>query len=82
MKTTIEIPDELFKQAKSEAARRGQALKELITGAVAREVRGPKPISKKEISAIWNELRRVANANSKAWKGQPDAVAAIREQRR
>jgi len=82
MKTTIEIPTGLFKQAKSEAARRGQSLKELIAGAVAREVRGVKPISKQEAAAIWNELRRIANANSKAWKGKPDAVAAIREQRR
>ncbi len=34
MKTTIEIPDPLFRQAKSRAAERGQTLKEFVTGAL------------------------------------------------
>ncbi len=34
MKTTIEIPDPLFRQAKSKAAERGQTLKELVTEAL------------------------------------------------
>jgi hypothetical protein len=34
MKTTIEIPDPLFRRAKSRAADRGQTLKELVTEAL------------------------------------------------
>ena len=34
MKTTIEIPDALFRKAKSQAAERGQSLKELFTEAL------------------------------------------------
>jgi hypothetical protein len=34
MKTTIEIPDPLFRRAKSKAAERGQTLKELFTEAL------------------------------------------------
>ena len=34
MKTTIEIPDPLFRKAKSRAAERGQTLKEFVTGAL------------------------------------------------
>jgi hypothetical protein len=34
MKTTIEIPDPLFRRAKSRAAERGQSLKELVTEAL------------------------------------------------
>jgi Bacterial antitoxin of type II TA system, VapB len=34
MKTTIEIPDALFRKAKSRAAERGQSLKELVTEAL------------------------------------------------
>ncbi len=34
MKTTIEIPDRLFRKAKSKAAERGQTLKELLTEAL------------------------------------------------
>jgi hypothetical protein len=34
MKTTIEIPDPLFRKAKSKAAESGQTLKELVTQAL------------------------------------------------
>jgi hypothetical protein len=34
VKTTIEIPDPLFRKAKSKAAERGQTLKELVTEAL------------------------------------------------
>jgi hypothetical protein len=34
MKTTVEIPDPLFRRAKSKAAERGQSLKEFITEAL------------------------------------------------
>ena len=34
MKTTLEIPDVLFRKAKSKAAERGQTLKELVTEAL------------------------------------------------
>ena len=34
MKTTIEIPDPLFRKAKSKAAERGQTLKQLVTEAL------------------------------------------------
>lgn len=34
MKTTIELPDELFREAKATAARRGTALKQLVREAL------------------------------------------------
>ena len=34
MKTTLEIPDSLFRKAKSKAAERGQTLKQLVTEAL------------------------------------------------
>lgn len=34
MKTTIEIPDPLFRRAKARAAERGQSLKEFVTEAL------------------------------------------------
>lgn len=34
MKTTIEIPDALFRRAKSRAAERGQSLKQLVSEAL------------------------------------------------
>jgi hypothetical protein len=40
MKTTIEIPDPLFRKAKSRAAERGQTLKEFITEALQAKLGG------------------------------------------
>jgi hypothetical protein len=34
MKTTLEIPDGLFREAKAAAARKGQPLRELVTEAI------------------------------------------------
>ena len=38
MKTTIEIPDPLFRKAKSRAAERGQTLKEFVTEALQTKI--------------------------------------------
>ncbi len=38
MKTTIEIPDPLFRKAKSKAAERGQTLKEFVTEALGEKL--------------------------------------------
>jgi hypothetical protein len=40
MKTTIEIPDPLFRKAKSRAAERGQTLKEFVTEALQAKLAG------------------------------------------
>lgn len=40
MKTTIEIPDRLFRKAKSRAAERGQSLKDLVTEALQEKLAG------------------------------------------
>ncbi len=41
MKTTIEIPDPLLKRAKSAAAEKGMALRELVSEAIAEKLRAP-----------------------------------------
>ncbi|MEK7247540.1 MAG: hypothetical protein AAB092_03615 [Chloroflexota bacterium] len=38
MKTTVELPDDLFREAKATAARRGTALKEYLREAVAEKL--------------------------------------------
>jgi hypothetical protein len=40
VKTTIEIPDPLFRKAKSKAAERGQTLKELVAEALREKLAG------------------------------------------
>jgi len=38
MKTTLEIPDDLFKQTKATAAMRGESLKEFVTEALQKHL--------------------------------------------
>lgn len=40
MRTTIDIPDPLFREVKAHAARKGVLLKQFITSALIREVAG------------------------------------------
>jgi hypothetical protein len=47
MRTTIEIPDDLFRRAKATAALRGSTLKELVVRALEREFARQLPEPKK-----------------------------------
>jgi hypothetical protein len=54
MRTTVDIPDELFRRAKSEAALRGRKLKDLVEEGLRLVLENPPPASKttnKKISA-------------------------------
>jgi len=88
MKTTLEMPDELFRRAKTVAAKRGQSLKQLVTTALERELAGPAPRTKSskrkqaEVEASLRELERITKEISAAWPEGVSAVEAIREQRR
>lgn len=88
MKTTLEMPDELFRRAKIVAAKRGQSLKQLVTTALEHELAGPVPGIKSskrkqaEVEASLREFERISKEISAAWPEGVSAVEAIREQRR
>ncbi|MEK7737336.1 MAG: hypothetical protein AAB319_06225 [Pseudomonadota bacterium] len=87
MKTTIEMPDDVFRRAKAAAALQGLSMKEWLTNLLRREIDAPaqsEPIAgrQQEIEAFNRELDRLTKRISAAWQGPQDAVAAIREQRR
>lgn len=88
MKTTLEMPDELFRRAKTTAAQRGQSLKQLVTGALERELAGPAAGTKTskrkraEVAAFLRELDKISREISAAWPEGVSAVDAVREQRR
>ena len=42
MKTTVEVPDELYRQAKAEAALRGRKLKDLVEEGLRLVLEGPR----------------------------------------
>ncbi len=71
MKTTIEIPDPLFRRAKALAASRGIPLRQLVSDAIADQLDGP---------------RRTAGSRSRgaaqqpAWRGLSGALRGLREE--
>lgn len=58
MKTTLEIPDNLFRQAKAAAARQGIPLCELVTEAIADRL-GRKPDQDRPWMASFGKLKRL-----------------------
>ena len=88
MKTTLEMPDKLFRRAKATAAQRGQSLKQLVTVAIERELAEPAPGAKTskrsqaEVAAMMRELKKISKRISAVWPEGVSAVDAIREQRR
>ena len=88
MKTTLEMPNELFRRAKATAAQRGQSLKQLVTVALERELAEPAPGTKDakdkraEIKAAMRELKKISKRIGAAWPEGVSAAEAIREQRR
>ena len=86
MKTTIEMPDDLFRRAKAVAALQGLSMKDWLTNLLRREVGAGTTAApddkQQEIKTFNHELDQLAKKISTTWQGPQDAVAAIREQRR
>lgn len=59
MKTTLEIPDAVFRRAKSVAARRGIPLRELVTEAVKDKLADADKAADKPWMAAFGKLRRL-----------------------
>ena len=81
-KTTLEMPEALFRKAKAAAASRGQTLKQLVTGALQRELRVTAQKKTHDCSAILRSVRQLAKVNAASWETGLDSVNAVREQRR
>jgi len=63
VKTTIEIPDRLFRKAKATAAERGQSLKDLVAEALQEKLgggTGPAQPAEPEWMAGFGGLRRLS----------------------
>lgn len=83
MKTTIDMPDDLFRQAKAAAAIRGQTLKQLVTVAIERELSTHRTIADAGPSTedFLEEIHAFAHANAVAWKTRKSAEEAVADMR-
>jgi hypothetical protein len=81
MKTTIEIPDPLFRKAKSRAAERGQTLKELVTEALQEKLaaagRGKALPGEPEWMQGFGKLRRLRAETARVQARIDEAFEAI-----
>jgi len=64
MKTTLEIPDAIFRRAKSVAAERGIPLREFVTEAVKEKLTGGRVVDKPWMAAF-GKLRRLRKETAK-----------------
>jgi hypothetical protein len=53
MKTTLELPDDLFREAKATAARRGTALREFVRQALAEKLAREDGVSESDSARKW-----------------------------
>jgi len=60
MKTTLEIPDPVFRKAKAQAAERGIPLRQFVTEAVQEKLATAKPVDKPWMKAA-GKLRHLHN---------------------
>ena len=70
MKTTIEVPDQLYRRAKAEAALRGRRLKDLVEEGLERVLDAPsKPPRQPSLAARMKAARGIGNS------GVPDLAS-------
>jgi plasmid stability protein len=79
MKTTLEMPDDLFRKAKAVAALRGQSLKDFVTELLRRELDAPAGVTRGTRKKAADKFGRELDRN---WKTDRDAAGAVRDQRR
>ncbi len=71
MKTTLEIPDDVFRQSKAAAAMRGESLKDFVTESL--RVRLAQGVSEKSAVSGWRRVFGQASPNEVA---EVDAIVA------
>ena len=79
MKTTVEIPDPLFRKAKSKAAERGQTLKEFMTEALEDKLMksGKAGVGEPEWMRGFGKLRQLREETARIQKRIDEAFEVI-----
>ena len=63
MKTTVDLPDDLYRQAKAAAARRGSTLKELIQEGLRLAIqRSRRPPPRRSLAALMKRARGIIDS--------------------
>lgn len=81
MKTTLEIPDALFRRAKSAAAQRGIPLRQLVSEAVAEKL-APRGAAERPWMASFGKLRSLRKESVRVARLVSEAFEQIEPQDR
>ena len=57
MKTTIDVPDDLYRQAKAEAALRGRKLKDLVEEGLRLALEAPRTVGRPSLAGLMKPAR-------------------------
>jgi hypothetical protein len=84
MKTTIDIPEPLYKKVKIRAVERGQTLKQIVLTSLERELEAPQAIEEAQ-SSYWANRKLLpeyeAALKAGAFSGGTDSTQIISEER-
>ena len=77
MKTTLEIPDAIFRKAKARAAERGIPLRQLVTEAVEKDIAEPNKTEDKPWMKMFGGLKHLHAENVRIQKIIDDAFGQL-----
>jgi predicted component of type VI protein secretion system len=78
MKTTVELPDDLYRRAKAEAALRGRKLKHLIEEGLRRVLEAPRGTKRRpSLAELMTSARGVANSGVPDLASNPEHLASF-----
>ena len=78
MKTTVELPDAIYRQAKAEAASRGRKLKDLIEEGLRLVLRVPPPTAnRRELGDLMRHARGVVESGIPDLASNPEHLAGF-----
>jgi len=75
MRTTLELPDPLFRQVKADAARRGMSLKQWLGEAVDQHLHQPDPGAESDAKPWRGHLGKLSKADAAHLRRFVDAAA-------
>jgi hypothetical protein len=78
MKTTVEVPDELYRRAKAEAALRGRKLKDLVEEGLLLVLEGrPKSRPRARLAGLMKHARGVVDSGVPDLASNPEHLAGF-----
>jgi hypothetical protein len=78
MKTTIEVPDDLYRRAKAEAALRGRKLKDLVAEGLRRVLGTPRQTpGRRSLAALMKSARGTVNSGVSDLATNPEHLAGF-----